>query len=377
MKKVFQLSLFACALGSLSACMSVSQSSDDGVYIMKGASIPVGESLSDETAYSTFKYKKDRNQPRSTYYLGNNMSSMQGYNRFGNHYYVNPYSSWNSPYYNYNYGNYGYNSYGSMSMTPVWVYTPGWGWSTQMVMTNGYNPMYDPYSYNSWGGYNHNPYGYYGDYYGNNYYNNGYYNNGYYNSSNYYGNNNSNSGGVIYQAPGHHSGPRGTSAGGTASRNSAPGTLKSAPATAGKQTSQVNAPTSRTRDIQPAGSVSGRTVSPANGTAGTGRVANTGSSATTSRPVASGSSVVQPGSVVSRPSTSAGSGSPARGSNTESGGKMERPSSQQSGSGRTTPSISSPTRGSGNVGSGSTTPSRGSSGGGGGSSSPKPAGGRR
>jgi hypothetical protein len=143
MKKVFQLSLFACALGSLTACMSVSQSSDDSVYVMKGASIPVGESLSDETAYSTFKYKKDRNQPRSRYYLGNNMSSMQNYSSFSNrnYYYGNPYSSWSSPYYNYNYGNYGYNTYGSISMTPVWVYTPGWGWGTQMVMTNGYNPM--------------------------------------------------------------------------------------------------------------------------------------------------------------------------------------------------------------------------------------------
>lgn len=222
MKKFSFLSLIV-STALVSSCASISDVVDDDVYVMKGPSLPIGESLDDETAYSTYKYKKDKTNSESIYYhnYDSRFSDRYGYSGFGN-----PYSMMH-------FGN----------RNPIrWVFIPGRGWV--MMAGFGYNPYgfgYNPYGYGGFGGYgdmygygydpyfdmHYNPYYYGNGFYSNNFYDpwgwnspwgNGWNNYGW--GGNNFGNNGwnnngwNNNGGGTTTKPNHHSGPRGSYGGG-------------------------------------------------------------------------------------------------------------------------------------------------------------------
>lgn len=418
--RLMQASAAVLAL-SLSSCMSISDVASDDVYVMKGASIPISESLTDETSYSTFKYKKERNN-RVDYYA-DNRSIFGRYNRYNS-----PYMGYNyNPYYNMNpyFGNPHFGHHGGGLM-----YMPGMGWTFAGGYMNPYGMYghphqmygygdyyggfchvpymgYNPYSsWNSWGhnGWYGNSWGHSG-YYGNNWGNNGWgnnawgNNNGWGNNNNWGNNNGGNNGGTT--AGNHFTGPRGSVGGsGVPVRNSSyVGTVKSGEnpvATTGRNinsTERVPSTVSRT----PVGrgeltrSNSNREAGNTINTGNTGTVGRTQSNKTdvqraparqetfnrpgevNTAPVDNGNTRVNSGtnSRVTTPSRNSGSGStvttPSR--NSGSGSTISTPS-RNSGSGST---ISTPSRNSGgstistpsrNSGSGSTisSPSRGSSG---------------
>jgi hypothetical protein len=132
---------------SLSSCVSITDVVSDDVYVMKGSSIPISESLTDETSYSTFRYKKERNN-RVDYYVDNRSI-------FGR------YGRYNSPYIGFNYNSrynmgpyfrdthFGHHGGGLM-------YIPGMGWT----FSGGHMNPYGVY------GHPHQMYGYWGYYSG-------------------------------------------------------------------------------------------------------------------------------------------------------------------------------------------------------------------
>lgn len=176
---------------------------DDDVYIVKNSELPVGESLTDETSYSTYQYRKNSDMVSDDYYFDdrNYLYTNNCYDNFywnrgcGCSYYA--WNMYNAPYYSpYGFGTpslyYGhgfYNAFGN------YVYDPFSG----MYL---YNPYYDPY-------------GYYGSIYNPYYYGSGY---------NYGGPYGYNQPTVNYN---HHSGPRGSLSGfSNTSGRTSPGTLK-------------------------------------------------------------------------------------------------------------------------------------------------------
>jgi hypothetical protein len=138
MKNLFSIFIFSSVTLLMHSCMSISEVIDDDVYVMKGPSLPITESLDDETSYSTYRYKKDRGRNHVDYF-----DSYQ-YGRSPHH-------------------------HGMYGMRPQWMYRPGFGW----VIRYSHHPYgYDPF----WGGghYGYNPYGYGGMYGYNPYYGYGY-----------------------------------------------------------------------------------------------------------------------------------------------------------------------------------------------------------
>lgn len=242
MKPYGNIFLVGISLFTLASCASVSDVYDDNVYATRGTYIPVGESIDDETSYSSYKYQKDQlnSRPSSTYYdneinapFRRNVYFMVGYNPY------NPYGFYD-PFYDPFYRPYG---------RPVnnWGYIPGYGWSYV-----GYYP-YTTFGYSSYYGgyppyYGYSPYYGHGGYYGGGYYGGGYGSGyyggfgyggpmygGYYNMGWNYGwsgNNyhNTNPGNVYSN---YHSGPRGGVGGGNVvTRGNTPGVVKSSPAPA-------------------------------------------------------------------------------------------------------------------------------------------------
>lgn len=231
MKIFFPLVSSAVLLASLPSCMSVSETIDDDVYVMKGSMLPVNESLNDETSYAAYKYKKDKENYSSGYYSSNqspyrnqypylgyggasyflyrpNGPFHMSYGYLGVGYMTGHYDIWGNyhpyrnPYYGYGYGNSYYDCFG---------YGNNFGYGSNYSYGYGYG---NPYGYNNW----------YGNGFGNGYgYGNGYIiGNGYpgngYGSGNFGGNNTGNS---AFGSTNHHSGPRGSVAGsGISMRNS-------------------------------------------------------------------------------------------------------------------------------------------------------------
>lgn len=191
MKVTLYLSSFVLLGGVLSSCYSNRMLVDDDVYVMKNAELPVGESLTDETNYSTYKYKKEKGVTANSYYYDPyNISAMN--NCDCNPFYFTPFDcGWGNRY------------YGSYHLYDMYY---GYGYYNAF----GHNMM-NPYTYNSLYGPMFNPYGFsYGAYYSPYYYNNSWYYgsnpyigyNGYSYGGSYVGNN-----GTIYNQ---HSGPRGS-----------------------------------------------------------------------------------------------------------------------------------------------------------------------
>lgn len=146
---------------------------DDDVYIVKNSELPVGESLTDETSYATYKYRQNNGMVSDDYYY-DQRNYLYNSNCYDNFYWNNgcgcSYYAWNvynGPFYspygfgqpNLYYGHGFYYAFGNMFYDPF----------TGMYF---YNPYYNQYLY---GGGMYNPY-YPGAYYGYNSYGGGYYN---------------------------------------------------------------------------------------------------------------------------------------------------------------------------------------------------------
>jgi hypothetical protein len=391
MKKFSYLS-FMSIFALVSSCASITDVVDDDVYVMKGPALPIGESLDDETAYSTYKYKKDRTNTESRYYYDQN-------SRFSDQYM---------------YPNYGYGMSNFGNRNPMqWVFIPGRGWTLSYGPTFGYNPygMGNYYGYNSFG-YDpffdpyydpfYNPYGnpycygngFYSNHWGNNPWgwNNGWggntwgnngWNNGW--GGNNWGNNNGwnnnpNPGGNGTTKPNHHTGPRGSfGGGGVSSRPSAaPGVIKigqntnsnttvSAFDRGSKNTLTSSKPVGKDDVINKRPAVNTNT-SPSSTVSNTKNFNKPGQ-VSTNTPVNRNTGSSSQGTSTSPSRTSGGSGntvSPSRNSGGSGGGSVS-PSRNSGGSGG---GSVSPSRNSGGSGGGSVSPSRNSGGSGGGSSSP-------
>jgi hypothetical protein len=110
----------------LSSCYSTRPIGDDDLYVVKNSALPPGESLTDETTYSTYKYRKNRNDVSNSYY----------YER--NNYFFQPYS-----------------------VTSFWYPSTSWGmYAGHNHMMIGY--MYQPYGYShyAYDPFYYNPYFY-------------------------------------------------------------------------------------------------------------------------------------------------------------------------------------------------------------------------
>ena len=248
MKNLFPISIIATSLFVLSGCVSISNTIDDDLYVVKGSQIPIGESLDDETNYGAYKYKKDRNNNNVRYsgdrgfnefspFFGNsrgmnsrNFMFVHGRNQFMS----NPYQNFNSRFYN---------------NDMMWAYYPGFGWSFVNPYFGNNNWHNNGWGNNGWGnnGWGNNGWGNNG--WGNNGWgNNGWGNNGWNNiygwNDNPWNNNtgwnnanngwNNNNGGSSNSN--HYRGPRGaTGGGGVITRSSIPGTLKNSSTTGGNQ----------------------------------------------------------------------------------------------------------------------------------------------
>lgn len=206
MKVTLYLSSFVLLGGLLSSCYSNRMLVDDDVYVMKNSELPVGESLTDETNYSTYKYKQDRGVTVNSYYYDPyNIAAMNTCDC--NPFYFTPfdcgwgtrsygYSGLNDMYYGYGY----YNAFGRYYFGPGYM---NYGASQYGYYGNMFSPYYNPYS---------------GFYFGTSYSSPYYYSNAiFYNTNpfgyNSYANGNSNSFGnsnIIYNS---HSGPRGSLSG--------------------------------------------------------------------------------------------------------------------------------------------------------------------
>lgn len=154
----------------VSSCYTTRPLIDDDVYIVKNSSLPVGESLNDETSYNAYKYRQDRNMVSDDYYLNDryylyNMNYNALYYDCGcrhNYYGIyNGYGSsmWCDSWYYYDIGlNYAFGRYAFDPISGMYIY----------------NPYYDPYgyygsNYGYMGLWNSYPYLGQGSYYGNTY----------------------------------------------------------------------------------------------------------------------------------------------------------------------------------------------------------------
>lgn len=348
MKNLFPLSFFALSSLILNSCASISDTPDDDVYLVKSSQIPVGESLDDETNYSAYKYKKDRNNNNVSYSSGGGMNNfdpffMGGFGYRPNHFGYNPYQMYAYPYYN----------------DRSWAYIPGYGWSYVMNPYFG-NPFYGGYG-NYYNYYNH---GYYSSFYNNNYYGNNF---GWNNNNNNWNNNNNNGGGSGNSNSNHHRGPRGSiGGGGVITRSNIPGTLKSTTS----PLSSSNVLGSGTI-VKPVGKET--VMSRSNPSRQTDVTIRTNENADFSRPgrtqggisnSARGSSSVGSSSRGNNGFTGINNGSGSSTSPRNSGG-ISAPSNRNSGSGTIGTSSGSESRGGTSSGGGSTSrPSSGTSGGG-------------
>jgi hypothetical protein len=190
MKRSIQYAFIA-AFSSLllTSCCSPQFMVDDDVYVLKNNKLPIGESLNDETSYSSFRNNRENNSVSSTFYDDeflmrdrfhrDNWLFSMGY---GNPYYsgwmFGSRPNWGIPYYSpYMYG----------YVNPIYMYDP-------FGSPYGFYPT----AYNSWyygGNYGYGPYGGFGNQYGNN--------QGF----------NFNTSGTYTTNYNHHSGPRGSGGG--------------------------------------------------------------------------------------------------------------------------------------------------------------------
>lgn len=133
MKKYAIILGFSFILGS---CMSSRTYYGDDVYVLKPNDLPVGESSTDQTSYSSFKNRTREGRVSTVYYaVPNNYLGMDCYNTL----------FWNT------------------GCRYAFGYSPFWGYNTFSPyymphnMYYAYDPLFNPYF-----NYGYNPYGYYG-----------------------------------------------------------------------------------------------------------------------------------------------------------------------------------------------------------------------
>jgi hypothetical protein len=183
----------------LASCYSSSMLVDDDVYVLKNQALPIGESLTDETSYTTFKSRQKRNTTASNYYRDDRNYL---YNSSCNHFSIDRFG-FGCSFYSWNF--YSHNFYPNRFYPSYYAY--------------------DPYFYGSYGFY---PAGFYAFPM---------------NTIGFYGGMMYNSGPIVFTIPeihtNQHSGPRGSISGfgNAANRNSNPIVLKSAnpPSAAGNK----------------------------------------------------------------------------------------------------------------------------------------------
>ena len=154
-----KVSIYFFALSSLlillPSCYSSRVYNDDDVYIVESNALPIGESLTDETSYATYKYRQRNNEISNDYFYDerNYLYTNSCYNNFyGNNSFGCSYYAYNI--YNCNYiGYYGFNN-----SRPFFDYGFGLAFSNYY-----YDPFLGIYIYNLNVGY---PYGYHGGFYG-------------------------------------------------------------------------------------------------------------------------------------------------------------------------------------------------------------------
>jgi hypothetical protein len=148
---------------SLTSCYSTKLLVDDDVYVMKSSELPVGESLTDETNYATYKFKQERGVTSSSYYY-DPYKYFAGYNgyysnsnlmyswRWGFNTYHPTFSAYNHSLY---YGNGFYNAFGPLVYDPFTNTYLNYGYNYYGYYGNYNSPFYNPYgSYYGYG----NPY---------------------------------------------------------------------------------------------------------------------------------------------------------------------------------------------------------------------------
>lgn len=69
MKSFLYLAFIALSFSTLTSCLSPKTLIDDDVYVVKNSALPVGESLNDESSYSSYRYKRDNNLLNSSVYM--------------------------------------------------------------------------------------------------------------------------------------------------------------------------------------------------------------------------------------------------------------------------------------------------------------------
>jgi hypothetical protein len=210
MKVTLYLSSFVLLGGVLCSCYSNRMLVDDDVYIMKNAELPVGESLIDETNYSTYKYKQDRGVTANAYYYDPyNIAAM---NACGcDPFYFSAFDcGWGSRNYGYSGLNDMYYGYGYHNAFGRYLFGPGY-MNYGASQYGYYGNMFSPY---------YNPYG--GFYFGNSYSSPYFFTNSMFYGTNVYPYSNANNiisnSGSIYNS---HSGPRGSISGYSNSGNRA------------------------------------------------------------------------------------------------------------------------------------------------------------
>lgn len=190
------------------SCTTTRPINDDNVYIMKTSALPVGENLTDETSYATYKHRQETDNPTAGYIDPKAQSTLDRDPRANNNsmFYAGLYQG-------------SYNAFWGMHRSGFF-YGPGlprlvcaWNYG----YNNTYPMYYSMYGYNNW---NNNYYGI-SNYYGNSgfYENSGFYGNtGLYSPNSYYSNNfynseNWNNANISRPSGNYVSGPRVTSSG--------------------------------------------------------------------------------------------------------------------------------------------------------------------
>ena len=192
---IFYMILFAGILAV--SCTTTRPINDDNVYMMKTSALPVGENLTDETSYATYKHRKETDNPTAGYYDPLAQSALQRDPRANNNslFYMGLYQG------NYNglwgmHRNGAYFGPGLPGATGVWAF----------LFFNSYPTSYGMYGNNGWNNYYNGGINNYYGIYGNNGSNVCYFNNLY-----SFGN----SGNTYISRPNANyvSGPRGTTSG--------------------------------------------------------------------------------------------------------------------------------------------------------------------
>ena len=197
---IFYMILF---IGILAvSCTTTRPINDDNVYMMKTSALPVGENLTDETSYATYKHRQETDNPTAGYIDLKAQSTLDRDPRANNNsmFYAGLYQGNHNSFWGMHRSSFFYGP-GLPRMKGAWYYG----------YFNTYTVHYGMNGYNSW---NNNYYGI-SSYYGNSgfYGNSSFYSPNSCYSNNFYNSGNSNNANVSRPSGNYVSGPRATSGG--------------------------------------------------------------------------------------------------------------------------------------------------------------------